>query len=74
MKLFMPISALSLFYVKMLQFGLIPKQGAINHLLPPTFEPPAGQEIGLEEGTANFHKIRAPSSFFAEKGTFYWSL
>jgi hypothetical protein len=29
-----------------------------------------GQEIGLEQGTATFHKIRAPSSFFAEKGTF----
>jgi hypothetical protein len=32
--------------------------------------PTAGQEIGLEQGIATFHKIRAPSSFFAEKGTF----
>jgi hypothetical protein len=32
----------------------------------------AGQEIhvGLEQGMATFHKIGAPSSFFAEKGTF----
>jgi hypothetical protein len=33
-----------------------------------------GQEIGLEQGTATFHKIRAPSSFLQKRALFYWSL
>jgi hypothetical protein len=32
------------------------------------------QEIGLEQGTATFHKIRAPSSLWQKRALFYWSL
>jgi hypothetical protein len=34
----------------------------------------AGQEIGIEQGMATFHKIRAPSSFLHKSALFYWSL
>jgi hypothetical protein len=33
-----------------------------------------GQEIGLEQGTATFHKISASSSFWQKRALFYWSL
>jgi hypothetical protein len=33
-----------------------------------------GQEIGLERGTATFHKIRPPSSFLQKRALFYRSL
>jgi hypothetical protein len=34
----------------------------------------AGQEIGLAQGTATFHKNRAPPSFLQKRALFYWSL
>jgi hypothetical protein len=34
----------------------------------------SGQEIGLEQGTATFHKIRASLSFLQKRALFYWSL